>query len=283
MEDKMRISEAAKSAGGSVGSMRDGKLEQKFLLTGEDDSPINYLLNVGRTGSGGWGTPRHRHNFDQVRYVLKGSYPVSPHKVMKEGTVAYFPESVHYGPQDRPEGLEMMVIQFGGASGQGFLSVEKREAANEALKKKGEFKNGVFTWFDEKGNKHNQDGSAACVEEATGKKLEFAEPRYDDVIMMYPEASPWVASEQAGVSTKTLGVFTEREARLRFIKIDAGSTYKTGARATIEVLFLSEGQITVDGKTFGPQTAIELLPTDAPSEITASQDALFLEIRLPQF
>ena len=34
---------------------------------------------------------------------------------MGEGSVAYFPESVHYGPQDRPEGLEMMVIQFGGA------------------------------------------------------------------------------------------------------------------------------------------------------------------------
>jgi hypothetical protein len=54
------------------------------------------------------------HNFDQIRYVLKGKYPASPHKIMAEGSVAYFPESVHYGPQDRPEGLEMMVIQFGG-------------------------------------------------------------------------------------------------------------------------------------------------------------------------
>lgn len=279
----MRISEAAKAEGGSVGSMRDGKLDQKFLLTGDDDSPNNYLLNVGRTGSGGWGTPRHRHNFDQVRYVLKGSYPVSPHKVMKEGTVAYFPESVHYGPQDRPEGLEMMVIQFGGASGEGFLSVARREAANEALKKKGEFKNGVFTWYDEHGNKHNKDGSAACVEEATGKKLEFAEPRYDDVVMMYPESSPWLKSETAGVSTKTLGVFTEREMRLGFIKIETGATFNTETRTAIEVLFLSEGQITVDGKTYGPQTAIELLPTDAPAEITATEDALLLAIRLPQF
>lgn len=279
----MRISEAAKSAGGSVGSMRDGKLDQKFLLTGEDGSPNNYLLNVGRTGSGGWGTPRHRHDFDQVRYVLKGAYPVSPHKEMKEGTVAYFPESVHYGPQDRPEGLEMMVIQFGGASGKGFLSVERREAANEALKKKGEFKNGVFTWYDEKGVKHNQDGSAACVEEATGKKLEFAEPRYDDVIMMYPEASPWVKSDQPGVYTKTLGVFTEREARLRFIKVEAGSTYKPGKRSTIEVLFMSEGRITAEGESYGPQTAIELLPSDTDAELAANEDALFLEIRFPQF
>lgn len=279
----MRISEAAKADGAAVGSMRDGKLDQKFLLTGDDESPNNYLLNVGKTGSGGWGTPRHRHNFDQIRYVLKGSYPVSPHKVMKEGSVAYFPESVHYGPQDRPEGLEMMVIQFGGASGEGFLSVAKREAANEALKKKGTFANGVFTWFDEKGGKHNMDGSAACVEEATGRKLTFATPRYDDVIMMEPEASEWVAAKAPGVATKTLGVFTERETRIGFIKVDAGATLDTGTRDAIEVLFLSEGRISVDGQDYGPQTAIELLPEDAPSRIQASEDALFLSVRLPKF
>lgn len=141
----MRISDVASAEGGAVGSMRTGKLDQKFLLQGDDDSPNNYLLNVGLTGSGGWGTPRHRHNFDQIRYVLKGKYPASPHKIMGEGSVAYFPESVHYGPQDRPEGLEMMVIQFGGASGSGFLSTPRREAANEALKAKGEFKEGIFT------------------------------------------------------------------------------------------------------------------------------------------
>lgn len=141
----MRISDVASAEGGAVGSMRVGKLDQKFLLQGEDGSPNNYLLNVGLTGSGGWGTPRHRHNFDQIRYVLKGKYPASPHKIMGEGSVAYFPESVHYGPQDRPEGLEMMVIQFGGASGEGFLSTPRREEANEALKAKGEFKDGIFT------------------------------------------------------------------------------------------------------------------------------------------
>ena len=40
-------------------------------------------------------------------------------------------------------------MQFGGASGSGFLSTPRREAANEALKAKGEFKSGIFTWFDE--------------------------------------------------------------------------------------------------------------------------------------
>lgn len=279
----MRITEIANVDGGSVGTMRDGKLDQKFLLTGEDGSPNNYLLNVGLTGGGGWGTPRHRHNFDQIRYVLKGAYPVSPHKKMEEGSVAYFPESVHYGPQDRPEGLEMMVIQFGGASGQGFLSTPQREAANDALKAKGEFKNGIFTWVDDKGQKHNQDGSAACFEEATGQKLVFSPARYDDVVMMDPGAYAWMDTGTAGVTSKLLGTFTERNMQISFLKIDKDATHNTGTRSQIEVLFLSKGSISVDGKSYGEKSAIELLPSDKPVDIKANEDTLFFRVLLPKF
>lgn len=279
----MRISEAETSETGQVGSMREGKLAQKFLLMGEDGSPNNYLLNVGLTGSGGWGTPRHRHNFDQIRYVLKGKYPVSPHKVMGEGSVAYFPESVHYGPQDRPEGLEMMVIQFGGASGSGFLSTPMREAANDRLNKKGTFKDGIFSWVDDKGQKHNMDGSAACFEEAMGVKLTFAPPRYDDVVVMEPAACDWIATGTPGVSAKLLGTFTERNAQIRLLKLDAGATMNTGARAQMEVLFMSTGKITVAGKTYGDKTAIELLPTDQPVDIVASAESVFFSVTLPKF
>ena len=79
----MRVGEVATAPGGRVGAMRDGVLDQTFLLTGDDNSPSNYLLNVGRTGGGGWATPRHRHTFDQVRYVLKGRYPVAKGVVME--------------------------------------------------------------------------------------------------------------------------------------------------------------------------------------------------------
>ena len=282
----MRISEASKSEGGNVGSMRDGKLAQKFLLTGEDDSPNNYLLNVGRTGSGGWGTPRHRHTFGQIRYVLKGSYPVSPHKVMEEGSVAYFPESVHYGPQDRPEGLEMMVIQFGDASGKGFLSVARREKANEELKQIGTFHDGIFTW-EEDGRKFNVDGSEACIAHALGmplkKSLTFAKPRYDDVVLMDPKNFDWIPTGMDGVSEKLLGIFTERQLKIKQIKVEAGATFNTGTRDQIEVLFLSHGSITVDGETYDERTGIELLPGDAPTDIVAKEEALFLSISLPKF
>ena len=279
----MRISEAETSEGGRVGSMRSGTLDQKFLLQGEHGSPNNYLLNVGLTGSGGWGTPRHRHNFDQIRYVLKGKYPASPHKIMGEGAVAYFPESVHYGPQDRPEGLEMMVIQFGGASGSGFLSTPEREAANKRLESKGTFKDGIFTWVDDKGQKHNMDGSAACFEEATGKKLVFHPARYDDVVMMEPEALAWVDTAMPGVQVKHLGTFTERNTVIRFVKVARGATFKTGTRDQIEVLFMSQGNVSVNGRSYGTKTAIELMPKDPSVDVVAEEEALFFSVLLPKF
>jgi hypothetical protein len=116
-EQDMRVSKAADTDIEQVGTMREGKLDQKHLLFGEDGSPNNYDLNMGQTGGGGWRTPRHRHNFDQIRYVIAGQLPYTETDVLEEGWVGYFPESVHYGPQERAEGLRTMVLQSGGASG----------------------------------------------------------------------------------------------------------------------------------------------------------------------
>jgi len=279
----MRVGEAATAPGGRVGSMRDGILEQKYLLTGHDNSPNNYLLNVGRTGGGGWTTPRHRHTFDQVRYVLKGRYPIAKGVVMEEGSVGYFPESVHYGPQERPEGLEMMVCQFGGASGQGFLSPTQREAANAALATKGTFKDGIFTYIDEKGQRHNKDGSEACYEEATGKKSVYSKPRYANFIIMDPEAYDWVPEGAEGVYMKSLGMFTERNTRIDLIRLDAGATLAGGMQPSIELLFLSKGAVAVDGKEYGERAAFEFLKNEGPVAIKAVQPSELLRIVLPQF
>jgi hypothetical protein len=215
--------------------------------------------------------------------VIKGIYPYAKGKSMPEGTVAYFPESVHYGPQDRPEGLEMMVCQFGGASGSGFLSIAQREAANDRLKKKGEFKNGVFTCYDEHGGRHNQDGFEACYEEITGQKLEYCKPRYNDVILMDPSSYEWIPGETAGVSTKWLGCFTERNARIGFIRIEAGSAFPAGEQSAVELLFLSQGRVSLNGRDYGPHTAFEFLANEGPIALKAVSQSEFLRIVLPQF
>jgi hypothetical protein len=280
----MRVSEASSTDFGRIGSnMREGILEQKFLLQGKPGSQNNYLINVGRTGVGGWTAPSHRHNFDQVRYVIKGSFPYGQGKSMPEGWVGYFPESVYYGPQDRPEGLEMMVVQFGGSAGYGFASVEEREAANEELKSQGEFKGGIYTWYDKDGKKHNQDGFEACFEKVMGRKLEYAQPRYNDLVLMNPANYGWIPEGTPGVALKNLGSFTERNTRIGFVKIEAGATFCAGTQSSIELLFLSKGTVSYEGKQYGLHTAFEFQANEGPVQLKAVEEAEFFRLILPTF
>lgn len=279
----MRVSTAADTDVEKVGTMREGVLEQKHLLFGEDGSPNNYDLNMGQTGGGGWRTPRHRHNFDQIRYVIKGTLPYTETEVLKEGWVGYFPESVHYGPQERAEGLRTMVLQSGGASGGGYLSVAQREATNAELNEKGRFEKGLYHFTDENGVEQTLDGSQAIFEHAMGHSLEFAPPRYTDVIAMDPEAYDWTPEGADGVEEKWLGRFTERDLRIGFLRLEAGSVYEAGRFDSIEILFQTSGRVSVDGASYGPETGYEFLAGEGPVAVRAEEPTEFLRTVLHRF
>ncbi|WP_190814811.1 hypothetical protein [Saccharopolyspora pogona] len=279
----MRVGKASDADVERVGTMREGKLDQKHLLFGEDGSPNNYDLNMGLTGGGGWRTPRHRHNFDQIRYVIQGTLPYTENDVLEQGWVGYFPESVHYGPQERAEGLRTMVLQCGGASGAGYLSVAQREATNAELAKTGEFKKGLYHYTDDNGVPQTKDGSEAIFEHATGGKLEFATPRYTDVIAMNPAAYDWLPQGETGVWEKWLGSFTERDLRIGFVSLDAGAVYQAGQFPSIEILFQINGQVTAGGEKYGPETGYEFLANEGPVPVEAVEPTEFLRAVLHTF
>ena len=279
----MRVGKASDTDSEQVGSMREGKLDQKHLLFGEDGSPNNYDLNMGVTGGGGWRTPRHRHNFDQIRYVIQGTLPYTENDVLEQGWVGYFPESIHYGPQERSEGLRTMVLQCGGASGGGYLSVAQREATNVELAKTGEFKKGLYHYADANGAPQAMDGSQAIFEHATGGKLEFATPRYTDVIAMNPEAYDWVQQNDSGVWEKWLGSFTERDLRIGFLRLDSGAAYQAGQHPSIEILFQINGKVSAGGEKYGPETGYEFLANEGPVPVEAVEPTEFLRVVLHTF
>jgi hypothetical protein len=279
----MRVSAAAVIGSEAVGSMRDGKLDQKHLLFGVDGSPNNYDLNLGVTGSGGWRTPRHRHNFDQIRYVIEGELPYTETESLRQGWVGYFPESVYYGPQERSEGLRTMVLQCGGASGQGYLSVAQREAVNAQLEKTGQFTKGLYHYTDDNGVERTLDGSLAIFERAMGHKMQLAEPRYTEVIAMNPQAFAWLPQGDPGVQEKWLGTFTERNLRVGFLRLDAGAVYQAGQHPSIEILFQIDGQVSAAGSKHGPQTGYEFLANEGPVPVTAIEPTEFFRTVLHTF
>jgi hypothetical protein len=215
---------------------REGKFERRRLLEGENGTPENFHFQMVRT-YGDFYSPRHHHNFDQVRYQIEGTFDFDRNGKMTPGTIAYFPEAAYYGPQTSGEDSLTVVLQFGGASGSGYMSADQLIASVAELKKSGEFHNGVYTRIKPDGGKKNKDGYQACWEHINGRKLVYPELRYQDPVFMNPSSYNWMPSSDAqGVSRKRLGVFTECETLLDMFKVEAGATMKLDERSMYFVL-----------------------------------------------
>ena len=97
---------------------RGGRIDFKTLLEGRPGALNNYQLLLADTDIS-FKSPRHRHNFEQLRYSVKGATHTGDDCVIQEGELAYFPEGCYYGPQDQSRcghNSLTMVIQFGGPS-----------------------------------------------------------------------------------------------------------------------------------------------------------------------
>ena len=122
---------------------RGGTFHAKTLVEGTPGSPDNFKFSLSRLGTD-YSGPRHRHNFDQFRFMIEGESDYGQDGPLKAGMLGYYPEGVHYGPQVNKTEIYSAVLQFGGASGSGYLLPRQVKAGMEELKKFGEFKDGVF-------------------------------------------------------------------------------------------------------------------------------------------
>lgn len=259
------------------------KVDYKMLATGKEGALNNYRLSFSR-GEGDWRVPRHRHNFDQIRFPLKGEYTYAEGKSLPAGQVAYYSEGTYYGPLVRAEGLEMVLCQWGGSSGHGFMSRRQTDAAFHELGKTGTFENGFYSYTDEAGKIHRRDSFEVSWERAAGRKIEYAKSRYDGIVNMDPDNFTWVQSSDAsGVDYKWLGAFTERGTRFGFIRVAPGAVLTIGRHRAPELLFMHKGAVSHQGETYRGRTSFACDPEDGVQTITGVEQAEFLCIQLPVF
>ncbi len=125
---------------------------------------------------------------------------------------ATFPEGVAYGPQSSEGRSVTAVLQFGGASGNGYLSPREVAAGTEELKKFGTFEGGIFRRNDDGEGRRNTDAYQAIWEHVHGRRMDYPKPRYRDPIMVDPQNYDWLpVADMPSVSEKPLGAFTERQ------------------------------------------------------------------------
>lgn len=231
--------------------------EKKLLFQGDPTEPGNFDLSVLHY-IGKVYTPRHRHNFDQIRFPLVGKENYGPTRDLPERCVGFFPEGVHYGPQDKEANTEMLLLQFEGASRSGYVNSQQLRAARVALEKKGEYKNGVYSWVDEKGTKHNKDGHQAAWEYAMGKPLSYPAPRYAEPVILFPGNFQWQPIKD-NARIKELGSFGEGRTHTRMLGLDSGSC-SLPEQTQRTLAFVSQGTGTVGGQDVTERDAILLEP-----------------------
>ncbi|PYI02704.1 hypothetical protein BO78DRAFT_432658 [Aspergillus sclerotiicarbonarius CBS 121057] len=262
-------------------------LSFKHLFVGPETTPENYLFSLAHQST--FHSPRHKHNFDQFRFAYRNSVSISPDILLQEGELCYHPEGVEYGPQDDPEGgREVLVLQFGGASGDGYLSFGEIGVAQARLMGEGRgwFEGGrFFREAEGEGKGKGKDGYEALWEEMMGRELVYPVPRYGGPVVVKPEGFRWVkvkAEEGKGEGAwrKCLGVFSERETRVEMVKLDEGGRVQVEARDAIQLFFVLKGEGVVGGEDIRQESAVRLQP-GVGAEFASDKGMEFLRFVLP--
>jgi hypothetical protein len=191
------------------------------------------LSRLGTDYSG----PRHRHNFDQYRFMIEGESDYGQDGPLKAGMLGYYPEGVPYGPQVNKTSIYCAVLQFGGASGSGYLLPREVKAGMEELKAFGEFKDGIFHRHADVPGKRNMDAFQAIWEHVNGREMRYPKGRYDAPISMDAANFDWVPVRGAsGVSEKLFGVWTERRTQAGLFRLEPGASFEAAGHGVYLVL-----------------------------------------------
>lgn len=266
--------------------VRGGVIEFKTMLEGEEGSPDNFALMLANTDVS-FKSPRHRHNFDQIRLGLTASTNIGPRRNLEPGDLAYFPEGTYYGPQNQEEtgeGSVCMVVQFGGPSGSGYMSKRELFEGFRRLQQQGEFAGGVFRRHaPAEGERKNQDSYEAIWELHNGRPIAYASPRYLEPVLIRHTGFAWQPDpERPGVARKHLGSFTERDIAVTLLRLDAGVACVLPPSAQGRLLFCCAGEGDIEpAEGWSLHTALHLAPGEAPA-LRARTVTEFLMLQLPR-
>jgi hypothetical protein len=258
---------------------RGGMFHFRRVLEGEPGTIGNFQLSLGQS-SGDFYSPRHRHNFEQIRFQIEGTLEFGRDGKMKPGMVGYFPEGVAYGPQtQQPDQAPLTaVLQFGGSSGNGYIARDEVKQGMMELRQFGEFKDGIYRRNPGVPGKRNLDGYQAVWEHINKRPMKYPKGRYEKPVFMDSASYEWVPSDdEPGVHEKLLGVFTERRTEAGFLKLEPGAAHEAKGRG---VYLVVSGAGTVAGEPLRRLTTV-YLDRGEKVRLSATAETVILHLGLP--
>jgi hypothetical protein len=230
---------------------RGGRVSRKYLREGELLPGVGFYARLVKyhEGEGVFTAPRHKHNYDQIRYTISGIQDFGQGQVARDHWPSFFPSGAPYGPE-RIEGAEVIVIQWGDE----WVDQKQNDDAVAEMKKTGSFEHGIYSYVDDNGGHHNRDSIQAIWETVYGRPLVWPTPRYPQPILMNPDAFAWRRLTDE-LSIKPLGSFTERDIAMSVIRWDDAAHIQFGPERT-QLLFSLKGEIDTGDQLYPAQTAV---------------------------
>jgi len=222
-------------------------------------------------------SPRHRHTFQQVRYVVAGRMKYG-HEVYGPGDCLYIPEGAYYGPikpvRDADQ-LHFADIQFEGPSGIPYPEPEAVVDAQRRLAETGSFEEGVYTFAS--GRK--RDAYEAILEEITGDRISYPKPRLNSYVVMHSNGIPWREhASLGGVESKDLAYFFETGPNLKMARLSGGAALPASTPVGHRAVFLLEGNLKFDGADFDKLSYFVLPSGEEHPPLEAAADATLLVV-----
>lgn len=233
---------------------RVGTFRYRELGEGTPGTPGNFNLRMVWSEADFF-SPRHRHNFDQVRVQIQGTFRFDADGSMEPGCVAFFPEGTPYGPQTSQDDTVQLVMQIGGASGSGYISETQRIRAVDALARSGAFRNGKYFANGADGGA-GTDGFQAAWEQVQGKPMIYPAQRFQRPVLVDPGAVDWVPAPGAeAVDHKQIWSFGTRTVSVDLYRMAAGARLPLTGPLTC---FVQHGT----GRARAPREKVEFSPSD---------------------
>ena len=222
-------------------------------------------------------SPRHRHTFQQVRYVLAGKMKYGS-EVYEPGDCLYIPEGAYYGPikpVESDEKLHFADIQFEGPSGIPYPEPDEVVDAQRKMAEEGKFEEGVYTFP----NGRKRDAYEAILEVITGKKIEYPQPRMNSYTVLRTTGFPWNKHPSLdGVEFKDLAYFFETGPNLKMAKIEKGQALPASTPTGHRAVFLIEGDLSFNGDDFDSLSYFVLPSGEEHGPLEAKSDATLLMV-----
>ena len=222
-------------------------------------------------------SPRHRHTFQQIRYVLSGKMKYGS-EVYESGDCLYIPEGAYYGPVtpvETGEQLHFADIQFEGPSGIPYPDPDEVVEAQRGLAKTGTFEEGVYTFA----NGRKRDAYEAILEQITGERIEYPRSRLNSYVVLRTTGIPWMAHASLnGVHTKDLAYFFETGPNIKMARLEKGAALPEATPVGHRAVFLIDGDLTFDGNSFDTLSYFMLPSGEKHAPLEAASDATLLMV-----